>query len=275
MLSRRPEARFADTAATTRTLAGSASPIIELDLPVRREMFRLLDQYFEGVTWTRFSADLAEKEYALLFHDAESRLRAFSTIGNVRAARPDGQVIGAFFSGDTIVDRSYWGTFELARCWARFVFRLAYARPPDERYWFLISSGFRTYRFLTTFFRRFYPHPLDPGASIGPRGSPAANPCSDRAVVETLARAKFGKRFDPVRGIVRLEAPTPLRCGVGDITPQRLADPAVAFFAARNPGHARGDELCCLTRIAIENLTESGKRMVGAELLSELERQSG
>jgi hypothetical protein len=37
----------------------------------------------------------------------------------------------------------------------------------------------------------------------------------------------------------------------------------VAFFAARNPGHAAGDELVSLCEIGEANLTPAGRRMVG------------
>jgi hypothetical protein len=37
----------------------------------------------------------------------------------------------------------------------------------------------------------------------------------------------------------------------------------VAFFARRNPGHERGDELVCLARVAPDNLTALGRRLAG------------
>ena len=48
-----------------------------------------------------------------------------------------------------------------------------------------------------------------------------------------------------------------------DQAPERLqSDPHVAFFAARNPGHERGDELVCLCELGDDNLTPAGRRMV-------------
>jgi hypothetical protein len=41
-----------------------------------------------------------------------------------------------------------------------------------------------------------------------------------------------------------------------------MDDPHVACFAARNPGHARGDELACLCELTESNLTRAGRRMV-------------
>ena len=84
--------------------------------------------------------------------------------------------------------------------------------------------------------------------------------------VRTLARQRYGDRFDAASGIVRLEHPTPVLDGVADLTPHRLSDPHVAFFAAANPGHGAGDELACLTLIHPDNLTPAGQRMVGPDL---------
>ena len=82
-----------------------------------------------------------------------------------------------------------------------------------------------------------------------------------QAMLDTFAVAKFGSEYDPASGVVRLRHATPLREGVADLTAERLRDPLVAFFAERNPGHARGDELACLTEIARSNLTRAGERM--------------
>jgi hypothetical protein len=36
----------------------------------------------------------------------------------------------------------------------------------------------------------------------------------------------------------------------------------VAFFDSRNPGHARGDELACITGVSRSNVTRAGARML-------------
>jgi hypothetical protein len=65
-----------------------------------------------------------------------------------------GRPVVAFFSGDTIVDAAAWGDGgnALPRLFARHVFALAAAErradPAAAVYWYLISSGYKTYRFL-------------------------------------------------------------------------------------------------------------------------------
>jgi hypothetical protein len=59
-----------------------------------------------------------------------------------------------------------------------------------------------------------------------------------------------------------------LRSGVAEITEQRLRDPHVRFFAERNPGHASGDELCCIAPLTRENFTPAAYRVIGSTPVS-------
>jgi hypothetical protein len=116
----------------------------------------------------------------------------------------------------------------------------------------LISSGYKTYRFLSVFFREFYPR------------YDRATPPEVQAIMAHLAQERFGSDYDRASGIVRFsEGATPLRPGVAQVDARRLKNPHVAFFCARNPGHARGDELVCLADLCPDNYTAAGKRMIG------------
>jgi hypothetical protein len=50
---------------------------------------------------------------------------------------------------------------------------------------------------------------------------------------------------------------------MADITPDRLRDPHVQFFARRNPRHALGDELCCIAPLTPGNFTPAAYRAMG------------
>jgi hypothetical protein len=223
-------------------------PVAALGEVEREQMFLLLTDYFEGVTRERFERDLAEKESAVLLRDEAGTIKGFSTIMRLRTV-VNGEPVAAFFSGDTIVARDCRGESELPHLWSRHVFALRATMPERRVYWFLISSGYKTYRFLSVFFREFYP--------TFRRGTPTF----ERRALDALGRQKFGGEY--ANGVVRFAEPTPLRAGVAEITPARLRDPHVAFFVQANPGHARGDELACLCEIATANLTAAGRRMVG------------
>lgn len=227
----------------------------------RDAMYRLLETYFAGTSRAQFEADLAEKECAILLRDAESgQIQGFSTSMRL-TAQVDGEKIVAFFSGDTIVAREYWGDTLLSRLWSHTIFsaaeRAIAANQAARAYWFLICSGYRTWRFLPVFFREFYPNPQTP------------TPPHLQRLMDTLGRQKFGDQYLPGAGVVRFRSAAPLRPGISDVTEERLHDPYVAFFARMNPGHVRGDELACLTEVSRANLTRAGARMVagGAKLL--------
>jgi hypothetical protein len=221
----------------------------ELDASQQAQMYRLLCTYFEHVTWQQFTRDLAEKQWVALLTDAASgQVQGFSTLQRLHACA-QGRPVVAFFSGDTIIHRDYWGETLLPRLLGQHAFHLSSGSTAPV-YWFLICSGYKTYRYLPLLFREFYPTwqwPMPPDV---------------KQVLDTLARHKFGERYDAARGIVRLSGATPLRPGVADLTPHRLQDPHVAFFAAANPGHTQGDELACLAELCPANLTRAGQRLL-------------
>ncbi len=217
----------------------------------RDAMYELLCDHFEGVTRGVFENDLAEKEWAVLLEDAEGRIRGFSTFHIYAERGVDGEAVAIVYSGDTIVDRSAWGTPTLPRCWIHSVYEVHRSRFSGARlFWLLIASGFRTYRFLPVFWKEFYPR------------YDAAIPPDQAEWLVRVARDRFGAAYDAAAGIVRLSSPQPLRGELREIPMEKLSDPHVAFFIQRNPGHVNGDELVCLAELSPENLTAAGRRMV-------------
>lgn len=229
---------------------GGMRPVAALDAAVRGEMRALLERHFEGVREDDFEADLAEKDHAVLLRAEGGRLVGFSTL-RVWRTEVAGEARRVLFSGDTIVDPEAWRSPQALRAWLRGVLPLA-AAAPEPLDWFLLSSGHRTFRAMLTMFVACHP-------------DPAAERPALRARLHQYARERYGAAFDAAAGVVRLPRSVHrLRPGVGDVTPARLKDPAVALFAALNPGHAAGDELCCLTVLSEANLSRAGRRLLGA-----------
>jgi hypothetical protein len=154
------------------------------------------------------------------------------------------------YSGDTIVQRELWVSPVLARTWIRSAAELTWTPNGGDVYWLLLTSGFRTYRFLPVFYRRFHPRFDEPTLA------------AERALIEALARERFGSSYDPSRGIVRFARPQVLKPELLDVPPGRSRDPHIAFFLEANPGFVGGDELVCLTRVCEDNLTPAGRRML-------------
>lgn len=214
-----------------------------------REMFSVFSENFAQSTLEIFERDLNNKNWVILIRDTErNAIQGFSTLA-LYETDYEGQRISVVYSGDTIIRPAYWGTPELPRAWIKTVLEES-VHMPQPLYWLLISSGYKTYRFLTVFYKEFYPRYDKP------------TPSEMQVLIDQLAAAHFGADYHSNLGIVRFtEGATPLREGVAEITDERLRDPHIAFYIARNPGHTQGDELVCLTRIHPDNFTAAGKRM--------------
>ncbi len=234
--------------ATTITtgVAGTLAAVADLSAGDSAAMQRLLGRHFDGVTPAGFDADLAGKNWVLLLHDG-SELVGFSTLA-VYESVAAGTVVTVVCSGDTIVDPSAWGSAALPREWIGAVNRLRERYPNGPLLWLLLTSGFRTYRLLSTFWQDFHPR-FD-----GP------TPADVQRTMDALAAERFGAACHD--GVVRFDRPQVLRAGLAGIPAARMADPHVAFFDRRNPGHGRGDELVCLCELAESNLTRAGRRVV-------------
>jgi hypothetical protein len=226
----------------------SLVPRRELSAAHKTAMFHLLEQHFEGVTPEQFARDLAEKNLALLL-ERDNELVGFSTLLAYTSTLEDISV-NVIYSGDTIVSPEAWGTTALPRGWVAGVETLRAQLPPGRCFWLLLTSGFRTYRFLPVFWREFFPR-FD-----------AATPDFMQRLLDQLAQQRFGAQFDRGAGVVRFASPQRLRNGLQEIPNGRERDPHIAFFLARSPGHAAGDELVCLTELSAENLTAAGRRMM-------------
>lgn len=230
-------------------LEGRVIDRFEVCAGLEEKMFALLASHFAGVDRVTFREDLASKSAVILLEDETRALRGFSTLQIYTSTAP-GRPVTIIYSGDTIVDRSCWGSHTLAKTWIRSV-REAAVDAATDAYWLLITSGYRTYRFLPVFFRSFYPR-FD-----------ERTPACQRELLDPIARERFGAGFDSATGIVRFPRPQILAGDLLDVPDGRTKDAHVAFFLERNPGFVAGDELVCLTRIHDDNLTPAGRRMAG------------
>ena len=230
-------------------LVGAAVPRADLGEAEIEAMLALFQESFENETREIFLRDLANKDWVILLRDAGSgSVQGFSTLA-LYETEARGQRLSVVYSGDTIIRPAFWGTPELPRTWIKTVLRLS-ASMTQPLYWLLISSGYKTYRFLTVFYKEYYPRHDRP------------TPPEAQGLMDELAAQRFGDEYCPELGIARFAVgATPLRDGVADVNAGRLRDPHIAFFVERNPGWVRGDELVCLARVHPDNFSGAGRRM--------------
>jgi len=223
-------------------LHADTMPPEALSPALRHAMFALYDGYYGGTHEALFNADLDEKDYVVLLLDPGGQLRGFSTLTIMRFDF-DGQPRRAIFSGDTIIHRESWGEQALPHAWCRLAGRVKCEAPALPLYWFLIVKGHRTYRYLRIFSKRYFPNWRYP------------TPPAVQALMDRLARLRFGAAYRPELGIVQFpRSRGHLRGAWAHVPAHQRTRPEVSYFLERNPGYQTGDELVCLTELTPGNL---------------------
>ncbi len=228
-----------DMSAGTAPLAGSVRGVWALNEAERRDMFALYDTYYVGADLSAFLRDLDDKTYAVLLHDAHGRVRGFSTLKVFD--HEHGRIL---YSGDTIIDKAWWGRNDFAQVWLKLAGSIRAERPDLPLYWLLIVKGHRTYRYLSLFARDYYPKPK------------AAGPTELKSLMDDVATVHFGPAYVADKGLVFFPAPRSyLREELVPILPKDRARADVQYFLEKNPGYAKGDELVCFCDLQPDNLT--------------------
>ncbi len=216
-------------------------------------LYLLFAEFYDGTNPERFRKDLEDKDWVVLLHEGKE-LRGFSTMKEYLVDFLDETML-IFFSGDTIIHPLYWGSPELSRRWTRHMFARKKAHPGKRAFWFLISSGQKTYRLLPLFFKDFFPR-------YGGTQDPLLPP-----LLAAIARSRFAEAYQKSTNVIQLQNPTPLKPGVAEVSDRELRNPHVRYFLENNPGFASGEELACIGELRAENLTAAGLRMLGESRL--------
>jgi hypothetical protein len=231
----------------TPRLAARIRRAHEMDAADRARMFRLYEAYYEETSFERFASDLAAKTHVIELR-ADGELRGFST-AQVIDFDFEGAANRAIFSGDTIIDAAFWGEQALVDAFCRLAGQVKARAPAVPLYWFLISKGYRTYRYLGVFAHEYFPHPAcaTPG------------PIAER--LHLLARGKFGAAYDSASGLIRFpRSMGHLRPRWAEVGAHLREHAAVRFFLERNPRYHAGEELACITELASANLRSFARR---------------
>lgn len=218
-------------------------PIKKIDVHEIRQMYGIYSQYYERTSWDIFLHDLSKKTGAfLLFCPIEKRVVGFSTILTMDMV-VQGETARGVFSGDTIIERAYWGTRALQIAFFKFVLLEKLRYPRQSIYWLLISKGFKTYLLLANNFTTYYPNPEN-------KNSYLAN------VIDDYCHQLFAEYYNADNRI--LDFGTDYQCLKGDVAEitekMRATSDKIRFFEARNPEWQRGTELPCVGVIDAENI---------------------
>jgi hypothetical protein len=229
---------------------GRVLPIDQLTERMRDEMFALLETYFLDADQKVFERDLLGKERVIVLESRDGHVVGFSTQVTRTVATDTGDAF-VVYSGDTIIDVAHRGSIALVQLGTKTIVGSGRASGLPA-YWMVLSSGFRTYRFMPLIFRDYFPRPA--GCANADLPGKAAG----------FASAFFGDAFDATTGIVRVEGASTLRPELADDEETARRDKHGCFFVEVNPGHALGDELVCCASLDESNLSRAAQRMLGA-----------
>ena len=229
-------------------LAGTLRDIASLQAEEKDRMHDIMVRHYADVHRDAFQHDLAEKDGVILLSDEADRIQGFSTYLFMHTEYRDDPIV-ALFSGDTIVDREFWGSPALFNTFGRLLFKLMHDNPGKKAYWFLITKGYRTYLMLPLFFNVFYPrHDME-------------TPAYEAGLIEHLANMKYNGQFDASRGIIAADSYY-LKGELAEVPGRQCRNQNVVFFLEKNPGYRRGDELACVCEISQESFRRRTRSLV-------------
>jgi hypothetical protein len=213
----------------------------------RRSLASLYLAYYSGTSEARFINDLNDKTEILLVY-CDDVLVGFTTL-QLYERKWNKHPVRIVYSGDTVVEQAHWGQQTLAFSWIARMGEIRREQPDIPLYWLLIVKGHRTFKYLPTFGKSFYPHWSIDRSDLKP-------------LADFLAQDKFGANYNLTTGVVEFPVSHgQLRDDIAWPTDEQASLPAVKFFLERNPQFAQGHELVCLCEIEEANMKPMTKRI--------------
>ncbi len=205
----------------------------------RETMYRLMGQYYDCMDYGRFVKDLDGKDDVILLLDGKTHsIKGFSTLKSMEVSDGGSKAYG-IFSGDTVVDRAYWGQKVLGVAFLKYLFMKKTQRPFSPLYWLLISKGYKTYLLMANNFSNHYPRFEE------------QTPKHEQSLIDGFANMLFGQSYHQDRGVVEFEQSLgQLRPGIADVpSSAAFKNPRIAYFAQQNPDWMNGTELVCIAEM--------------------------
>jgi len=218
-------------------------PLSRIDVNDIRQMYAVYSRYYERTEWDIFLRDLSKKSGAFLIRrKSDNLIVGFSTVVTTDLM-VKGRKARGVFSGDTIIERAYWGSRVLQLAFYKFLISEKVRNPRATLYWLLISKGFKTYLLLANNFVSYYPNPQGKNSELS-------------EVVDIYCNQMFPEYYDADRQI--LDFGDEYQCLKGDVAEitesMRRGNPGIRFFEECNPEWRRGTELPCVGVFDLEML---------------------
>ena len=213
------------------------------------EAYNLFFRFYSNTNFENFLKDFSEKDWLIRVID-NGKIVGFSTQELIEL-EINNQNINFLFSGDTIIDPEYWSKNQLGGAFIHLFLRVKNTLK-TPLYWFLITKGFRTYRFLPVFFKRFYPVHTNENGDL-------------KILLDAVAKHKFKDEYNCESELVKYNIEKDrFDNSYAAIPDSRRKDKNVNYFIKRNPEFFKGVELACITELSRESLTDRGIRLLNS-----------
>jgi hypothetical protein len=206
-----------------------------------QEMHNVFIKYYHNAGLDSFKNDLGNKDGAIIIRRKDNgSIAGFSTVWKMPVLLR-GRKVFAFFSGDTIMEREYWGSTVLHFAAIKHVVKEKIKHLSVPLYWFLISKGYKTYLLLANNLNNYYPG-MD--RETDDRLKELLDECCMKLFPENYYREegllKFGRDYQK------------LRSNIAEITEEmKRKYPKIAFFEKVNPTWRQGTELPCIGEVSM------------------------
>lgn len=207
----------------------------------KARMFELMQRYYDAVSHEQFLKDLMKKDdVILLLDEADQQICGFSTLVCI-SIQHRGKPTYGIFSGDTVIEKDYWGQRALGKAFLRYLFVKKVQRPHTPLYWLLITKGYKTYLMMANNFVEYYPRFDNP------------TPPDKQELMRIFYSQLYPDEYNTERGVViPASEACHLKAGIAAISENLLhTNPKIAFFQQANPDWQKGAELACLARMTL------------------------
>lgn len=203
-------------------------------------MYSLFSKYYDNHDKLKFMADLFDKTHVVLLKDAtDGSIQGFSTLLKVNIRKKGINAIG-IYSGDTVLEKEYWGSTALGNAFLKYIWLEKAKNPLRPVYWFLISKGYKTYLLMANNFKTYYPR------------HDQQTPEKYKNVMDVFYQSRFKENYNPKSGIIEMESSScRLKEKIAELTPELTKNVKINFFAQKNPNWHKGFELTCLAQMTL------------------------
>jgi hypothetical protein len=204
------------------------------------EMHKVFVQYYHNANLHNFVTDMGKKTGVIILQEKNTKkIIGFSTWTELDITTDGKKSIG-IFSGDTVVEKEYWGNKELQKTFVKQLLKTKIKNPQTSVFWLLISKGYKTYLLLTNNFPKHYP-------------SHKSNNIKLESIVDDYCEQLYPDAYNKDNRLLNFgDNYQYLKDDVAEITPHMTDENLeIRHFTKLNPSWQQGTELPCVGEVSI------------------------